>query len=176
MSVTLHRYSQHPAPGDLTRNDLGILWGLMLAEDLVEIFFHDGFVRSFAAFEAFAGDPDTWFYAAKKDGVFIGIGVVNNITNSGNTACAHLASFICGRDGSFAEAGRIWFELLRTAGGLETLIAIIPHCYRGTRRWAEAFGFVEKMRLPGAMILYRANGKTRRADECVYLLNLNDGE
>ncbi len=175
VNVTLHRFSTHPTPGDLTWNDLGTLWGLLRAESLVDVFFHDGIIRDIKAFAACAADPAVWFYAAKRDGEFIGIGIINNFSSSGNTAYAHLASFSGGRDGSFAEAGRLWFRLLRDGGGIDTLIAVLPGCYRGARRWSESFGFVERMRLPGALRLIRDSG-IRVTDAVVYQLNLNSEE
>lgn len=171
--ITLHRYSPHPEPDDLTKEDLVLLWGLLLAEDLVEIFFHDGAVRTLSGFLAYAADPGNWFYAAERDGRFIGIGVVNNFTSNGTAAFAHLCSFACGRDGSFSQAGRIWFRLLRDSGGIDTLIAVLPGCYRGARRFTEAAGFQFRMTLPGAVRLARSKGD-RVTDACVYQLNLHE--
>ena len=171
--ITLHRYSPTPGPGDLTPTDLAVLWGLLLDEELVEIFFDDGAVRRLPDFLAYAADPGNWFYAACRDGEFIGFGVVNNFTNAGNTAFAHLCSFACGRDGSFAEAGRLWFRLLRDSGGIDTLIAVLPGCYRGARRFTEAAGFQFRMTLPGAVRLVRSKGD-RVTDACVYQLNTRE--
>ena len=233
-TITLHRYS--PAlsadPHDLGWNELAMLWGLLKAENLVEVFFHDGHIRTLQDFTRFAANPGNWFYAAACDGVFIGIGVVNGFSSSGNTAYGHLVSFKEGRmprlqgepndtprqegtsraaeraafrkepgtalpgderparasapqdagpsvipqdstgpsDCLFAEAGRLWFELLR-AGGLETVLAVIPGCYRGVRRWSESFGFIERMRLPGALRLVRSSG-VRVTDAVVYAKSL----
>lgn len=173
--ITLHRYSAALEPGDLTNADLADLWGLLKDEGLAEIFFHDGAVRTLRRFLLFAQSPGQWFYAARKDGLYIGIGVVNGFSNSGNTAFAHLASFRCGRDGSFAEAGRLWFELLAGPGGIDTLLAVVPGCYRGVRAFAEAFGFRLVMTLPGALRLFR-KGKDRVDDACVYQKILEKGE
>lgn len=178
MTVTLHRFSRTPGPGDLEYEDLLILWGLMRAEGLVDIFFHDGSVNTADAFIRYAASPATWFYAAKRGGEFIGIGVVNNFSSSGNTAYAHLASFACGRDGSFAEAGWLWFDLLHEAGGLDTIIALAPRCYRGVLAWLEAFGFKRALTLPRAAKLVRPgsrHGDGRVADLVVAVKDLRSG-
>ncbi len=207
--ITLHGWHGQGG-GDsgngLNMADLAVLWGILRAENLVEVFFHDGCVRDLAGFLRFATDRGNWFYAARQHGVWLGLGVVNPFSSSGNTAYGHLVSFEAGRkspadggraaeegageshagdseyiagrgfrpslNGPFAEAGKLWFELLRGKGGLETLIAVIPGCYRGVRQWAEAFGFMQQMRLPGALRLCRPGGKTRQADACVYQLTL----
>ena len=171
--ITLHRYSPTPAPGDLTRADLAVLWGLMLDEALVETFFHDGTVRGLAGFVEYATSPGNWFYAVRRGGEFLGFGGANNFTSNGNTAFAHLCSFACGRDGSFAEAARMWFRLLRDSGGIDTLIAVLPGCYRGARRFTEAAGFQFRMTLPGALRLVRSKGD-RVTDACVYQLNTRE--
>lgn len=199
MNVTLHRYAPIPQPGDLTLADLCILWGLMLDENLVETFFHDGNVSSLPEFIRYATDPGIWFHGARMDGRFIGFGVANNFSSTGNTAFAHLCSFKEGRtplrDKSgkaaiaageeeqgelcpprrfvewpgcpFADAGRQWFGLLRDSGGLNTVIAVFPACYRGLRQWVLNFGFEERMRLPGALRIVRAAG-ARVSDALVY--------
>lgn len=172
MIITLHRYSRSPLPGDLTDGDLAVLWGLLKAEGLIGTLFHDGNITTLHGFLAWAKDPGQWTYAAKKDGLWIGLGAVNGFCATGNTAFAHLASFEGGRDGSFAEAGRQWFGLLRK-GGLDTLVAILPACYRGARLWAGAFGFVQRMRLPGAMRILRPGG-WRVTDMTVYQCDLDD--
>lgn len=179
MTVTLHRFSHTPKPGDLDDEDLLILWGLMRAEGLADVFFHDGSVTTADAFVRYAANPATWFYAAKRGGEFIGIGVVNNFSSSGNTAYAHLASFACGRDGSFAEAGWLWFDLLHEAGGLDTLIALAPRCYRGVLAWLEDFGFKRALTLPRAAKLTRPglrHGHGRVADLVVAVKDLRPGE
>ena len=201
--VLAERYAADPTEAPkkgrgqaLSHSDLVVLWGLLRAENLVEVFFHDGSVRDLPGFVRYATDPANWFYAAQHNGLFIGMGVVNNFTSGGNTAHAHLVSFKAGRERPhnpnhsaqagdqaatdtpdacpFAQAGRIWFDLLHRKGGLHTLIAVIPACYRGVRAWAESFGFVPRMRLPGALMLTRAQGKTRRSDACVYQLQLGN--
>lgn len=177
MPVTLHRFSHNPEPGDLDVGDLLVLWGLMRAEKLVEIFFHDGSIGCAEEFIRYAADPSVWFYAARRDGEFIGIGVVNNFSSSGNTAYAHIVAFSCGRDGSFAEAGRLWFELLHDGGGLDTLIALTPWCYRGVRQWLESFGFRCIARLPAAVRLIRPDasyGHGRVTDLAVTVKDLGE--
>lgn len=168
--ITLHRYCSRQEPGDLAREDLVVLWGLLRAENLVEVFFHDGFVRDLTAFMAWAQNPAQWLYAARRDGEWIGMGVVNSFSSSGNTAYVHLVSFACGRDGSCREAGWILFDLLASVG-LSTLIAVLPACYRGAQAWAKSFGFVERMRLPGAFVLRRAH-RARVTDAIVSIKTL----
>lgn len=170
MSVSIHRYSRAQEPGDLTRDDLIIIWGLLKAERLLEVFFHDGGITTLNAFLKCATAPELWFYAARREGEFIGLGMINGFSSSGNTAYAHLVSFACGRDGSFREAGRLWFEGLSKAG-IETLIAVLPACYRGARRFAQDFEFNERLRLPGALHLARGD-KGRITDAVVLLKDL----
>ncbi|MCL1939937.1 MAG: hypothetical protein FWG04_04685 [Desulfovibrionaceae bacterium] len=159
MAVSLHRYSPRQEPGDLSEADLLDLWGLLKAEDLVRVFFHDGAVADVREFMAFATSPAQWFYAAKREGEWIGIGVVNGFSGTGAAAFGHLASFACGRDGSFREAGMLWHALLRGAG-VETLLGVIPACYTGALRWAKSFGYVERMRLKNALrIVGRRGGR-----------------
>ena len=173
MTVTLHRYAPIPEPGDLTLGDLALLWGVMRAENLVEAFFHDGVVSTLPEFIRYATDKNTWFFGAKMGGAFIGFGVVNGFSPSGNTAFVHLCSFEGGRkagdstNSPFAEAGRQWFRLLHEAGGLDTVIAVFPACYRSVRAWVEIFGFEKRMRLPGALRLVRQTG-VRVSDALVY--------
>ena len=170
MSVSIHRYARAQEPGDLTRDDLITIWGLLKAEGLVEIFFHDGGIATLNAFLRSAMAPELWFYAARRKGEFIGLGMINGFSSSGNTAYAHLVSFACGREGSFREAGRLWFDGLARAG-IETLIAVLPACYRGARRFAQDFDFKEQLRLPGALHLARG-GKGRTTDAVVLLKDL----
>ncbi len=164
MTVTLHRYAENPEPGDLTRADLAVLWGIMRAENLAEVFFHDGSVDSLPGFIRYATDPSAWFYGVRHRGAFIGFGVANNFFSGGNTAFVHLCSFAAGRkagdsaNSPFAEAGRQWFRLLHEAGGLDTVIAVFPACYRGVRAWTDIFGFTERARLPGALRVRRPSG------------------
>jgi hypothetical protein len=172
--IRLRRYSRNPSGDDLTPDDLIVLYGLLVRENLVEIFFHDGAVKSLGDFLAFATSPATWLYAGEEDGEFLGLGALNGFSSSGNTAFAHLVSCAGGRGERFLEAGRIWFRLLREAGGLRTVIAVLPACYRGARRFAGASGFVETMRLPGALAIRRA-GKTRITDAVVGILDLAAG-
>lgn len=168
--ISLHRYSAQQEPGDLTCADLCVLWGLLLDEGLVDTFFHNGTVRCLEDFLAWATAGGTWFYAARRGGEWIGCGVVNEFSSSGNTGQVHLCSFACGRDGSFREAGRQWFALL-AAHGLHTAVAVLPACYRGARAWAVSFDFVKALRLPGAIRLHRARG-ARVTDAVVYVKQL----
>lgn len=80
-------------------------------------------------------------------------------------------TFKAGRDGSFAEAARLWFPALADVGGLDTLIAVLPGCYRAARAWAKDLGFVETMRLPGALRIVRGP-KSRAVDAHVLVKNL----
>ncbi len=168
-NISIHRFSLRQEPGDLTGEDMLVLWGLLKAERLVDVFFHDGAVRDYAEFIRYAR-CNGWFYAVKRDGAFIGIGVVNDFTSSGNTAFAHFCTFKGGRDGSFAVAARLWFAGLAEAG-LDTLIAVLPHCYRASRKWAEDLGFKPVLVAPRALRLVRG-GKYRTADACVYVKDL----
>ena len=172
--IRLRRYSRHPSGDDLTPDDLVVLYGLLLSEGLVEVFFHDGAARSLGDFLHFAASPGAWFYAAEEDGEFLGLGAVNGFSSAGNTAFVHLVSFGAGRGEKFQEAGRIWFRLLRERGGLRTLVAVLPACYRGARRFAADAGFMETLRLPGALAL-RRRGKTRIEDAVVGILDLDQG-
>lgn len=164
MTVTLHRFARTPEPGDLTLGDLVVIWGILKAENLVGVFFHDGGITSLPEFIRHATDETLWFYGAKQGGAFIGFGVVNNFSSNGNTAFVHLCSFAGGRTAGdsasspFAEAGRQWFRLLHDIGGIDTVIALFPARYRGLAHWVKIFGFVERMRLPGALRLVRPTG------------------
>lgn len=197
MNVTLHRYARIPGPGDLTLDDLAVIWGVMRAENLVEVFFHDGIVTSLPGFIRYATDANTWFYGAKHRGAFIGLGVVNGFSPSGNTAFVHLCSFEGGRtplrdrhgEGAVATREAEQGELcspqrvverpaspFAEAGrqwfqllsrDLDTVLALFPACYRGVRQWVELFGFAKRMRLPGALRLVRQTG-VRISDALVY--------
>ena len=180
---SLHRYipasltgKTPPAPGDLTTSDLAVLWGIMKAENLVAIFFHDGSVRSLPAFIAFA--EHSWLYGVRFGGAFIGFGVANMFSSSKRAAHVHLCSFRNGRlpgnsaHSPFAQAGRQWFDLLQR-GGLATCIALFPACYRTLVPWVTSFGFVERMRLPGALHVVRGNGSVRVSDALVYERSLH---
>jgi hypothetical protein len=169
--IRLRRYSRHPCGDDLRPEDLVILYGLLAGEGLVEVFFHDGAARSLGDFLALASSPAVWLYAAEEEGEFLGLGFVNDFSSSGNTAFAHLAAFAGGRGERFLEAGRLWFRLLREKGGLETILAVLPACYRGARKFAAASGFEERMRLPGALEL-RRGGKRKRTDAVVCVKDL----
>ena len=174
--ITLHRWSSRQEPGDLTTVDLAMLFGLMLDEGLVETFFHDGSIppdpSGLPFFMNWAMDPCQWFYGVRREGEWIGFACVNNFTSSGNTAMTHLLSFKTGRDGSFRQAGHIWFDMLHRSG-IETAIAVIPACYRGVKSWAESFGFVECTRLPQALRVHR-NGKQRITDAIMSVKQLSD--
>lgn len=173
MVVTLHRYCQRYTPGDLTRHDLAELWRIMEAEGLVPIFFHDGGVTDFTDFLFYATSPFNWMYAAKRGQDFIGIGIINGFSASGSVAFGHLCSFKAGRDGSFREAGDLWFQLLASQSPLKTLLACIPGCYRGVRAWSESFGFTLGMVIPEGLCIVRA-GKVRTTDACLYIKHLTE--
>ena len=173
MSITLHRYSHEQLAGDLSIQDLKDLFGIMLDENLVEVFFHDGTVRTLDEFIGFATSDKAWFHAAFCEGEWIGFGVLNSLTSSGNTAMAHLCSFACGRkSGAFNRAAVQWLSMHYVQNGIDTMVAVVPHCYRGLRQWMVALGYVHKMRLPGAFTLHRSNG-LREASADVYQLDLN---
>ena len=174
MDITIHRYSHEQAEGDLSLQDLKDIFGIMLDEGLVEVFFHDGAVHTLDDFIGFVTADTIWFHAAFHEGEWIGFGTLNNLTSSENTAIAHLCSFACGRKtGTFDRAAIKWFSMHHVQHGIDTMIAIAPHCYRGLRRWMEAMGYVHRMRLSNALTLHRANGN-RTTDADVYQLDLSE--
>ena len=172
-AITIHRFTERWTEGDLTAEDLTDIWRQLRAEKLVDVFFHDGAVRCYYDFLRYVRLTGCWFYAARRDGKYLGLGVVNDFSSAGNTAYAHFVTFKAGRDGSFAEAARLWFPVLAKQGGLDTLIAVLPGPYRAARTWAKSLGFVETMRLPGALRLVR-EGKDRAADAVVSVKDLRD--
>lgn len=169
--ITIHRFTERWTEGDLTAEDLAAIWRQLRAEKLVDVFFHDGAVRCYYDFLRYVRLTGCWFYAARRDGKYLGLGVVNEFSSSGNTAYVHFVTFKAGRDGSFAEAARLWFPALANVGGLDTLIAVLPGCYRAARAWARDSGFAETMRLPGALRLVRG-AKARAADAVVSVKDL----
>ena len=169
--ITIHRFTETWTEGDLTAEDLAAIWRRLRAEELVDVFFHDGAVRCYYDFLRYVRLSGCWFYAARRDGKYLGLGVVNDFSSAGNTAYAHFVTFKAGRDGSFTEAARLWFPVLAKQGGLDTLIAVLPGPYRAARAWAEGLGFVETMRLPGALRIVRGP-KSRAVDAHVLVKNL----
>ena len=172
-AITIHRFTERWTEGDLTAEALTDIWRQLRAERLVDVFFHDGGVNCYYDFLHYVRLTGCWFYAARRGADWLGLGVVNEFSSSGNTAYAHFVTFKAGRDGSFAEAARLWFPALANVGGLDTLIAVLPGCYRAARAWAKDLGFVETMRLPGALRLVRG-GKDRAADAVVSVKDLRD--
>ena len=169
--ITIHRFTETWTEGDLTAEDLAAIWRRLRAEELVDVFFHDGAVCCYYDFLRYVRLSGCWFYAARRDGKYLGLGVVHEFSSSGNTAYVHFVTFKSGRDGSFTEAARAWFPVLARDGGLDTLIAVLPGCYRAARAWAKDLGFAETMRLPGALRLVRGP-KARAADAHVLVKNL----
>ena len=169
--VTIHRFTERWTEGDLTVDDLMAIWNQLKAEGLVDVFLHDGVVRTHYDFLRYVRLTGCWFYAARRGGEYLGLGVVNEFSSSGNTAYVHFVTFKAGRDGSFAEAARLWFPALANVGGLDTLIAVLPGPYRAARTWAKSLGFVETMRLPGALRIVRGP-KSRAVDAHVLVKNL----
>ncbi len=169
--ITIHRFTERWTEGDLTAEDLIAIWGRLVLENLVDVFFHDGGVRSYYDFLRYVRLSGCWFYAARRGGEYLGLGVLNEFSSSGNTAYAHFVTFKAGRDGSFTEAARIWFPVLAREGGLDTLVAVLPACYRAARDWAESLGFTRAVRLPGALRLVRG-AKSRAADAFVLVKDL----
>lgn len=171
--LSLHRYSPRPEPGDLDAADLLTLWGLLRSEKLVEVFFHDGSVRNYREFLAYVQQDGGWFYAARAGGVFIGFGLANGFSSAGNTAFAHFCTFKGGRGGAFTPAARLWLRTLAGAG-LDTLLAVLPHCYRAARAWAESLGFAPLTVLPQALRLVRGE-RERLENAWVYAKDLRPG-
>ncbi len=171
MHITIHRFNEHWTEGDLTAEDLLDIWAQLRAEELVDVFFHDGAVRCYYDFLRYVRLSGCWFYAARRGGEYLGLGVLNEFSSSGNTAYVHFVTFKAGRDGSFSKAARLWFPVLARAGGLDTLIAVLPACYRAARNWAESLGFTRAVRLPGALRLARGP-RGRTADACVLVKDL----
>ncbi len=171
--ITIHRFTERCTEGDLTAEDLVDIWAQLTAERLVEVFFHDGGVRCYYDFLRYVRLTQCWFYAVKRGGEYLGLGVVNDFSSAGNTAYAHFVTFKAGRDGAFTQAARLWFPAL-ARGGLDTLVAVLPGCYRAARAWVAALGFTETMRLPGALRLVRGS-KTRTANAHVFVKDLRVG-
>ena len=170
-SITIHRFSERFTEGDLTAGDLADIWARLEAEKLVDVFFHDGVVRTYYDFLRYARLTGCWFYAARAGGAYLGLGVVNDFSSSGSAAYCHFVTFKAGRR-CFHKAAQAWFPVLADKGGLRTLIAVLPGCYRAARAWAAELGFVEKMRLPGALRLKRRQN-TRDTDAVVMVKDLS---
>ena len=166
----MHRFSERWTEGDLTVADLADIWARLEAERLVEVFFHDGAVRNYDDFLRYARLAGCWFYAVRGGGEYLGLGVINNFSSSGAAAYAHFVTFRAGRE-LCKQAARMWFPALKGAGGLRTLIAVLPGCYRAAIVWVKDLGFVEKMRLPGALRLKRRQN-TRDTDAVVLVKDL----
>lgn len=169
--ITIHRFveaSRH-TEGDLTVDDLGNIWRKLQAERLVEVFFRDGMVCTYYDFLRYVRMTGCWFYAVKRGAEYLGLGVVSDHSDSGNTAYAHFVTFKAGRR-DFAEAARMWFPVMAD-NGLDTLIAVLPGCYRAAVAWAKELGFEERMRLPGALRLMRGR-KSRHSDAVVLIKDL----
>lgn len=170
MDITMHRFSERWTEGDLTAEDLADIWAQIEAEKLVDVFFHDGSVRTYYDFLRCVRLSGWWFYAVKDGEQYLGLGVVNDFSSSGNTAYAHFVTFKAGRN-LCKQAALMWFPALAGQGGLHSLIAVLPGCYRAAIGWVKDLGFVEKMRLPGALRLNRGE-KTRNADAVVLVKDL----
>ena len=169
--LTIHRFAERWTEGDLTAEDLFAIWARLGAEGLIDVFFHDGAVRCYYDFLRYVRLSGCWFYAARRGADWLGLGVVNEFSSSGNTAYAHFVTFKAGRNGSFTEAAQLWLPALAKDGGLDTLVAVLPQPYRAARAWAQSLGFVEAMRLPGALRLMRGT-KARTADAHVLIKDL----
>ena len=170
--ISIHRFveAEELTPGDLGVAELAEIWMQLVDEKLVDVFFHDGVVRTYYDFLRYARLSGCWFYAARAGGQYLGLGVINDFSSSGNTAYCHFVTFRAGRK-LFSQAARLWFPALAGQGGLRNLIAVLPGCYRAARAWAENLGFVEKMRLPGALRLVRG-ARVRNADAVVLIKTL----
>ena len=173
-NITIHRFTERYTEGDLNSEDLMRIWEQLVSERLVHVFFHDGVVRSYYDFLRYVRLTGCWFYAARgADGQYLGLGVLNDFSSSCNTAYVHFVTFRAGRDGSFTQAARLWFPVLARQGELDTLIAVLPACYRAARAWTEGLGFKQVLRLSGALSLLRG-GKRKTTDACVLIRDLRD--
>ena len=154
---------------DLKREDILVLYGLLLDEKLLQVFFHDCEHMSFSDFLAYARSPANWFYMAEKDGVIAGFGVINNFSSSGRAAFIHTCTFRSCRGDDAVRAMREFLGFIRANSEIESLAALLPAPYRAARKLVEACGFNEVARLPRAMRLYR--GSTGRdVDGCLNIL------
>ena len=172
--VSVRRYSPFGEPGCIGLREMVEIWLLMRAEGLVEVYFHEGRVRSLEAWLENVTGPDSWFYAVMDGPAYVGFGVVNQFSDSGNTAFVHFCSFKYGREsGLFFEGCMRFHRMVEECGSIKTLLALLPGCYRAARAMVLRQGFVERVRLPGAMML-RRNGKTRQTDG--YLFSMSYGE
>ena len=167
--ITIHRFTERWTEGDLRADDLLDIWRQLQTERLVDVFFHDGVIRTHYDFLRYVRLTGCWFYAAKRNGDYLGLGVVNEFSSSGKAAYVHFVTFKAGRR-DFAEAARMWFPAL-AGGGLNTLVAVLPGCYRAAIAWAKGLGFEECMRLPGALRLIRKR-KARHSDAVVLIKDL----
>lgn len=172
-AITIHRFVEpdRRTEGDLSMEDLGRIWAQLKAERLVEVFFRAGTVRSYYDFLRYVRLSDCWFYAVKRDSEYIALGAVNGFSDTGNTAYAHFVAFKAGRSKDFFLAADMWFYTLANAGGLDTLIAVLPACYRAAITWAAKLGFAERMRLPSALRVVRGE-KDRAVDAVVMTKDL----
>lgn len=165
-NITWRRYACPATPGDLGPIDLLTIWGLLRAEGLVDILFHDGGIRCLDAFLEFAASPRIWFYAAESNGVIIGLAYCTDFTSSGKACSLHTCTFKPGRDGSGLKAGEVLIRHLHDSGIL-TIAGMVPAPYRAAITFAKTLGFRPLTVLPQAIILHRErNGKpyTRLAD------------
>lgn len=171
--ITIHRFvePEKHTEGDLTLADLGAIWALLKAENLVEVFFRAGTVCSYYDFLRYVRLSDCWFYAVKRGEEYLSLCAVNNFSDTYNTAYAHFVTFKAGRNGSSLVAANRWFHALANTGGLDTLIAVLPACYRAAIAWTSRLGFKERMRLPGALRVVRGE-KSRSVDAVVMTKDL----
>ena len=171
--ITIHRFvePEKHTEGDLTLADLGAIWALLKAENLVEVFFRAGTVCSYYDFLRYVRLSDCWFYAVRRGEKYLALGVVSEFSDTGNTAYAHFMAFKAGRNRDFFSAADMWFYTLATAGGLDTLIAVLPACYRAAIAWAGRMEFAERMRLPNALSVVRGE-KSRAVDAVVMIKDL----
>ena len=158
---------------DLSQDDLLTLYGLMLDEILLPVFFHDN--KNHITLQFFCDyvlKPEHWFYALKQQGCFAGFIVINNFSSSGKCAFFHGCSFKACRGVYVKKAICDFLEFFSKHSKLESLVALVPRPYRAVRDMAIACGFLQLARLPKAMRIYRHN-KAKDVDGFLYNLNFN---
>lgn len=154
---------------DLKREDILVLYGLLLDEKLLQVFFHDCEHMSFSDFLAYARSPANWFYMAEKDGVIAGFGVIDKFSSSGRAAFLHTCTFKECRGTDAVAAMQAFLLFIKSNSEIKSLAALIPATYHAARRLVKDCNFIEVARLPKAMRLHRG-GKTRLVDGCLNIL------
>jgi hypothetical protein len=169
--VCLRRYGYAPGDGDLTEEDLLTLFGVMVAEKLVGVTFHDGSITNWDEFRDFATSTQTWFYAFEQDGIFIGFAYFTGFSSSGNTAFMHYCCFREGRAGGFSEGLKRIEDLMLAKSALVNVIGVTPKRYRAANKVSVGGGFKHAITLPGCYALKRGD-KTIISDAVVRVKTL----